>query len=310
MSAGVKRCKGDCGAALERLTSVVICPDSERRNHHPRDLRISFEEKCHLYKLDAETCEEQVFPISVSGLWGMYFEQFNAGQIIQDYYDMWCSDPQSKYYEMIEAGRASGQCDVLIQQSIRLTWEWNGLLASAAGTRMHKQIELALRGCLYDSHCVESRVFLDFLSTWLEPRFWTVYRLEWSIFCEHPMVAGQIDALFQCGSEFHMIDWKRCCKVLDPDAGIQWGRYGAPPLDGLLDNSCNHYFMQQNLYAVILQKCYGIEVQSMHLVQIHPSLPTFKVVEVPDLRVLAASILEARVARVPEMRIQEKLGGA
>ena len=107
-----------------------------------------------------------------------------------------------------------------------------------------------------------------------------------------------------------MIDWKRCCKVLDPDAGIQWGRYGAPPLDGLLDNSCNHYFMQQNLYAVILQKCYGIEVQSMHLVQIHPSLPTFKVVEVPDLRVLAASILEARVARVPEMRIQEKLGGA
>lgn len=310
MSSVVKRRKGDCGSALERLTSVVICPDSDVRNRHPRDVRIVFEDEGHVYKLDVNTSQEQLFPISVSGLWGMYFDKFNAAETIQKYYDMWAVDPRSKYYEMIEAGRAAGQCDVQIHQSIRLTWEWKGLLASAAGTRMHKQFELALRGCLYDSHCVESRVFLDFLSTWLEPRFWSVYRLEWSIYCEHPMVAGQIDALFQCGSEFHMIDWKRCCKVLDPDEGMQWGRYGAPPLDGLLDNACNHYFMQQNLYAVILQKCYSIDIQSMHLVQIHPSLPTFKVVEVPDLRGLAAAILEARDGSERDLRIHEKMGGA
>ena len=310
MNAAPKRRKPERGAALPRLTSGVICPDVDVRNRHPRDARIVFEDEGHVYKLDANTPREQVFPISVSGLWGMYFEKFNADQVIQEYYDFWAADPRSKYYRLIEAGRAADQCDVQIQKSIRLTWEWKGLLASAAGTRMHKQFELALRGSEYDSSCVESRLFLEFLSSWLEPRSWTVYRLEWSIYCEHPMVAGQIDALFQCGSEFHMIDWKRCCRLLDPDEGIEWGRYGAPPLDGLLDNACNHYFMQQNLYAVILEKCYCIELKSMHLVQIHPALPTFKVVEVPDLRVLAASILDAQVGSQPELRVHEKLGGA
>ena len=41
-----------------------------------------------------------------------------------------------------------------------------------------------------------------------------------------------------------------------------------------------------------------------------PTLPTFKVGEVPDLRELAASILEARVATEPELRIDEKMEGA
>ena len=48
----------------------------------------------------------------------------------------------------------------------------------------------------------------------------------------------------------------------------------------------------------------------MHLVQIHPSLPTFKVVEVPDLRGLAAAILEARDGSERDLRIHEKMGGA
>ena len=111
---------------------------------------------------------------------------------------------------------------------------------------MHKNIELALDGCAYDNNLMESQVFLQFVREWLEPRLWKVYRLEWSIYSEDAMVAGQIDALFERGGLFHMIDWKRSSKVLQPDEGARFKRVGMKPLDSLYDSACNHYFMQQN----------------------------------------------------------------
>ena len=61
--------------------------------------------------------------------------------------------------------------------------------------------------------------------------------------------------------------------------------------------------MQQNLYCVILEDCYGIRLDSMHLVQIHPDLPEYKVVDVPDLRELARLIFRDYAATlVPGVR--------
>ena len=269
---------------------------AEKVHWHKRDARIIFVEQQHKYYLDPGTAHERCFPISVSGLYGLYFEPFNAADIVQRYYDKWSLDVSSKYYDVIQRGRCSGQCDLQVAKGIILGWEWKGLLASTAGTNMHRNIEFALSGLPYERHCVEGVIFERFLRDWLEPRFWRVYRLEWSIYCEEAMVAGQIDALFECLGSFHMVDWKRCGKVLDPQEGASFGRYGKCPLDALLDNACNHYFMQQNLYAVILERRYGIVVSSMHLVQIHPSLPTYQVVVVPDLRACAGAILDAYAA--------------
>ena len=73
----------------------------------------------------------------------------------------------------------------------------------------------------------------------------------------------------------------------------RFGQYGLYPLEALLDNTCNHYFVQQNLYAVILERRYGVCLRTMWLCQIHPSFPSYRVVPVPDLRSCAGMILDA-----------------
>ena len=75
---------------------------------------------------------------------------------------------------------------------------------------------------------------------------------------------------------------------LDESAGEDFGRYGLYPFHNCLDNACNHYFVQQNLYAVILERRYGIHLESMSLCQIHPNQESYRVIHVPDLRAAAA----------------------
>ena len=54
-----------------------------------------------------------------------------------------------------------------------------------------------------------------------------MHRVEWRIYNEHVMVAGQIDAVFQDAmGNLHMLDWKRVKHSLDPNAKQQFGRYG------------------------------------------------------------------------------------
>ena len=185
-----------------------------------------------------------------------------------------------------------GESDEEIAERIRAGWMENGAIASAQGTRMHRNIELALGGQLYDGDGAEMLMFQRFVKDWLEPRGWRVYRLEWSIYCSTAMVAGQIDAVFICNGEFHMIDWKRCRKLLDQDAGREYGRFGRAPFGHLLDNPCNHYFVQQNVYQVILYRRYGVALSSMWLCHIHPSYDSYHLIKVPDLLQEAGMILD------------------
>ena len=117
------------------------------------------------------------------------------------------------------------------------------------------------------------------------------------------MVAGHIDAVFNHADtkKFHMVDWKRVEEDFNPAAGIQFNRFGRGPCSSLVDNKFNHYVAQQNLYAAILQDCYGIELESMSLVQLHSNRSTYVVVPVPQMLDVARSML--KLAR------QDRLGG-
>ena len=156
---------------------------------------------------------------------------------------------------------------------------------------MHRNIELALGGEVYDGSSREMAMFRSFVSEWLEPREWRVYRLEWSIYCSRAMVAGQIDAIFVRDGVYHMVDWKRCSKPLDDQRSFRDQR-GRCPLESLRDNTCNHYFVQQNLYAAILERRYSIYVSRMWLCHIHPAYDSYRLIEVPDLREQAGRILD------------------
>ena len=138
---------------------------------------------------------------------------------ILKHFGKWALDPQSDYFSVIRDYRERGESDEQIAQRIRDAWREKGLIASAAGTRMHRNIELALGGGVCDGSSKEMTMFQSFVSDWLEPRDWRVYRLEWSIYCSRAMVAGQIDAIFVCDGCYYMVDWKRCSKPLDDQSG-------------------------------------------------------------------------------------------
>ena len=293
-----------------RLISPVVTASASTVNQHIRDQCVIFEAKAHRYILHPGTDMEAVFPKSVSGLWSDYFEKFDAEAVTRQCFGKWADNPRSPYFAVIREHREKGESDEQIAQGIRDAWTEKGLIASAAGTRMHRDIELALCGEVYDGSNKEMEMFHSFVSEWLEPRDWRVYRLEWSIYCSRAMVAGQIDALFVRDGVYYMVDWKRCSKPLDDQLGasLYRPRYGRCPFESLLDNTCNHYFVQQNLYATILERRYSIDVSGMWLCHIHPEYESYRLIEVPDLREQAGRILDAYACnRTKKMPWETKL---
>ena len=106
-------------------------------------------------------------------------------------------------------------------------------------------------------------------------------------------MAGQIDCIFlDTAGKYHMVDWKRVERDLDPLYGLCFGKYGFGPCHELLDNSFNHYAAQQSLYAMILEKCYKRNLTSMWLAQLHCMRPNFQVLEVPFLPDMVMKMLQ------------------
>ena len=128
------------------LLSPVVRSKSGMWNFHIRDAAIRFEEAGHKYIIYPGSAMEAVFPISVSGLRSLYFEEFDSLAVIQRYVHKWAQWPDSAYYEIIMRYRAMGEGDAEIANRIRESWSNLGALGSAQGTRMHKHIELALGG--------------------------------------------------------------------------------------------------------------------------------------------------------------------
>ena len=159
---------------------------------------------------------------------------------------------------------------------------------------MHRQIELYLNSEESDDTLPEMKQMQQFLQDFAVPGMLTPFRTEWSIFDERCMVAGQIDCIFKHKekSEFHMVDWKRCAKPLEPDAGARFNKYGLPPCDFLVDNEWSHYAMQQNIYAAILADRYGMELKSIHLLQLHEKQSHYKLIPIPFFKEVACEMLD------------------
>lgn len=70
---------------------------------------------------------------------------------------------------------------------------------------------------------------------------------------------------------------------------------GHGPCKNIPDTSLGHYYVQQNLYVYLL-KGYGVDVQDMYLLQLHPDQEGYVVHEVPKLPDVVAAIVEERLA--------------
>jgi ATP-dependent exoDNAse (exonuclease V) beta subunit len=238
------------------------------KNAHPRDERIQFEESTHTYTIDGS----KEGWVSCTGFIHKFFEDFNAGAVIAK---MMASDkwPTSKYY-----GKTA--------EEIKAEWNASGEEASAAGTRMHLDIEHYynaepvgnLEGDEWSANPgPEWDYFQAFETRWRIPQGLQPFRTEWLVFKEDIKLAGSIDMVFKKpDGTFAIYDWKRAKEMKYEN---KW-QSGKSPVDHLPDTNYWHYSLQLNIYRTILEELYGATVSELALVVLHPINPSFRVIKI------------------------------
>lgn len=223
-----------------------------------RDSRITFDEEPHIYYVDGNPYE-----ISVTSFIHQFFEEFNADKIIEKFYDMWQTNPNSPYFG-------------LTPEEIKEAWRLNGKRASELGTQLHKDIEQYYNGEEVNNDTLEFKHFLEFYK---DHSHLIPLRQEWMVFDEELELAGSIDAIFKDGDDIVIVDWKRskAIKEQSPDCG----RY---PLTHLPNANFWHYSLQLNIYKAILEKHYDLEIGSLRLAIFHPNQDTYQLIKVPNLQ--------------------------
>lgn len=244
----------------------------EKLNSHPRDSKIKFDEKPHIYYVN-----NKAYEISVTSFVHSFFEEFNAMKIINKFYDIWQSNSSSPYFGLTP--------DEIIQM-----WEDNGKNASHLGTLMHKDIELFYNGEVpQNEDSIEFKHFQNFHQDYnkLKP-----YRSEWIIFCEELRLAGSIDMAFiDENGELILFDWKRSKEIKEQN---KYGE-GKYPLNHLPDSNYWHYSLQLNIYKAILEKNYDKTISKMRLAIFHPNNDNYIIVEVPNLQEEVQQMFELRL---------------
>jgi len=254
-----------------------------RKNAHPRDKCIVFDEPSHTYTVNG-THDGY---ISVTKFLHCFFPHFDPIKIIRKM-RAGANWKSSKYY---------GRTD----QEIMDEWNENGRQASEAGTKMHLAIEQFLNDAEYlipaDVKVTpEWRYFQKFWSDFggdLEP-----YRMEWEVWVEEIKLAGSIDGVFRRKSDgkFLIYDWKRSKEIKSDNP---FGS-GLPPVEHLPDTNYWHYTLQLNVYRWVLETYYGLDIAEMYLVILHPDNKSYRRMRLNRLDDEVADMVDARLRAVKE----------
>lgn len=251
-------------------------------NKHPRDDRISFHEETHTYTIDGS----KEGWVSCTGFLHGFFEEFDADAVISK---MMTSKrwPQNKYYGMTV-------------DEIKAQWDKNRDEASAAGTRMHLDIEHYYNAAPIGNLAADEwepnpgpewDYFQAFERKWRIPKGYEPLRTEWLVFKEDIKLAGSIDMVFQKpDGTLAIYDWKRAKEMKYEN---DW-QSGKPPVDHLPDTNYWHYSLQLNVYRTVLEELYGATVSELALVVLHPDNSSFRVIMVNRMEDEVAAMFEAR----------------
>lgn len=239
-------------------------------NTHPRDAYIGFEPESHTYTLGNEVLR------SVTNIVEDCFPKFDA-----------------TYWAERKAPAAGLTPDELIAR-----WEEEGREARRLGTVMHDRIERYYLGDDFGDDGEAYSMFRHFAAAQtLYP-----YRTEWRIYHEDFHVAGTLDFLERRpDGTYNIYDWKRSRKLVDCDGRIvnrsRFGKRGLGHAALLDDCSYNHYALQVSIYRIILESCYGININGMYLGVFHPENPSAYVIPLPFLESMALAILAENAAK-------------
>jgi CRISPR/Cas system-associated exonuclease Cas4 (RecB family) len=248
------------------MTTEKHVPDYlAKLNAHPRDEFILFDEGPHIYTVHGEQGYTSVTTF-VHAHFSHFDSEASMAMILKNTRHQ--TDPTYKYYGM-------NREDILTQ------WDHKRDQASAAGTKMHYDIE-----CYYNQEdvtnaSIEFQYFKKFVADFPEL---IPYRTEWMVYYEELKISGSIDMIFKNpDGTLQIYDWKRC-------ENIEYEAYGnkiatTPCIAHMPDSNFWHYSIQLNMYKMILEEKYGQIVTGLYLVRLHPDNPykTYDRIEVPIL---------------------------
>lgn len=263
-------------------------------NKHERDDRIQFEEETHTYTIDGVRAGWT----SCTGFLHNFFGHFDADAVIAKMMKSpkWF---ESKYFGMTA-------------EQIKKQWSDKGAASSAAGTRMHLDIEHfynampAANPCTYSmedgfaglavdqwtpQEGTEWDYFCEYQRKHAAALGLVPFRTEWLVFDPEHKVAGSIDMIYmKPDGTLAIYDWKRV-EDLKTENKFQ---SGLGPVSHLPDTNYWHYSLQLNVYRYILQKHYGYVVSDLALVVLHPGQSSWRVFKLNFMDDEVADMMAAR----------------
>jgi len=248
-----------------------------KKNAHPRDAHISFEEGPHIYTV----LGDRGGYTSVTTFNHSHFSHFDSEKVVTGILNKreWHSDPTYKYYQMSK-------------EDILASWDKNRDSASGAGSSMHADIEKYYNGFDVENSSTEFQYFKNFLAD--HPEL-IPYRTEWMIYDEDIKISGSIDMVYENpDGTLQIYDWKRCKDIQYENMYNKFSHTTC--LSHLPDTNFWHYSLQLNMYKTILERNYGKKITNLALVCLHPNNynKNYEILPVPFMEQELADLLEYR----------------
>ena len=248
-----------------------------KKNAHPRDNFITFDEGPHIYTVHGDSSFTSVTTFIHSN-----FSHFDSNTTVNKIIsgNKWMNDPNYKYYKKTK-------------EEILQMWEDKRDSAAKAGTKLHYDIECYYNNCPNENDSIEYKYFKNFVKDYpdLKP-----YRTEWMVYYEEYKLSGSIDMIFEnADGNLEIYDWKRSEEFKYEDT-YNNKCSSTPCLSHLPDTNFWHYSLQLNMYKTIIEHKYGKNVVGLYLVRIHPNdaYKNYERVQVPMLNKEIENLLEYR----------------
>lgn len=251
-----------------------------KKNAHPRDKHITFDEGPHIYTVHGDSSFTSVTTF-VHG----NFSHFDAEPAIKKILSSpkWNDDPTYKYYKKTRS-------DILQM------WEWKRDASAKAGTKLHYDIECYYNECPNENDSIEYQYFKNFVKDFPNLK---AYRTEWMVYYEELKLSGSIDMIFENeDGNLEIYDWKRSEEFKYEGYNNQTSP--TPCLSHIQDSNFWHYSLQLNMYKTILEHKYDKKVTGLYLVRLHPddAYKNYERVKVPFLDKEINDLLEDRKSKL------------
>ena len=211
--------------------------------------------------------------------------KFDGLKIIRSNLNSWRANASNKHHSMVV-----GVSDDEAISAIFKSWDRTRNL----GTGMHKAFEQHLNDETVEKESEFAHEMAHLRASLATMPDMKPVRTEMSVYANDKdgdaAVAGQSDLVMRDGDgAYHIYDFKRTATDLSPNEHS----YGKTFLGDLPLNDHHKYSLQLSLYSVMFELQTGHAIKSCKLLQIHPELDEYQLVEATDLQKDARMLLES-----------------